>query len=133
MVRLTPHVEDTLECPSCSMHSDTSDDEDVCTSAAKPKSSPPRPVDLMQVPQHLRITMRQEDNKIRSCMKRLSLRGFPRITDSSLEYLSKLKLELLDVQHTNVTAEGVRFFMLAHPECRVVHDSACVCGPNMHF
>lgn len=63
----------------------------------------------------------------------LSLRGYPKVTDVTLGYLDDVPLKLLDVTYTNVTAEGVNAFMIAHPECRVVHESACICAPRIHF
>lgn len=66
-------------------------------------------------------------------LKRLCLRGYVDITDTALMLLREHDLKILDVSYTNVTAEGVKDFMLSHPSCRVVHESACTCGPRMHF
>lgn len=66
-------------------------------------------------------------------LKKLSLRGFSRITDETLRNLNDLELELLDVTHTGVTNRGVRNYILSHPHTRVIHESACVCGPRMEF
>ncbi|XP_018324801.1 uncharacterized protein LOC108736746 isoform X2 [Agrilus planipennis] len=66
-------------------------------------------------------------------LRRLSLRGFPNITNRSLIHIDELELDLLDVTKTKVTAEAVKSYLLLHPSCRVVHESACTCGPKLHF
>lgn len=114
---------------------DTSDEEDV---ASLPETVEEPKAELALLPQnapdpYLRICFRAPDLKARCKLSRLSLRGYPRITDASLQYLKDIQLELLDVSYTNVTARGVRDFMVVHPDCRVVHESACICGPRMHF
>lgn len=69
-----------------------------------------------------------------SCrLNTLSLRGYPKVTDFALQYLKDVSLKLLDVSYTNVTAKGVIDFMTMHPNCRVIHESACTCGPRIHF
>lgn len=76
----------------------------------------------------------EESIKIAHCkLTRISLRGYTDVTDASLKYLTDHDLELLDVSYTNVSAKGVKDFMLAHPKCRVLHESACTCRPRMHF
>lgn len=116
---------------------DTSDsDSSVCYSSDHDSNS--SLASTIRLPddaqQHLRITFREAPaGKIKSSVRRMSLRGFPQITDKSLEYLRGLKVELLDVEYTNVTEKGVKEFMVEHPECRVIHRSACICGPRMHF
>ncbi|XP_071052630.1 uncharacterized protein [Onthophagus taurus] len=66
-------------------------------------------------------------------LKKLSLRGCYGVTDKALDYVKHLNLSLLDVTGTNVTAEGVRNFMLNNFDCRVIHESMCTCRPKMHF
>lgn len=70
-------------------------------------------------------------NKI--SMKKMSFRGSKLFNDPCLHHLRELKLELLDVCYTNVTAEGLKNFMMLNPQCRVIHERACVCKPRMHF
>lgn len=113
---------------------DTSDEEDVASLPETMEEPSPRG-ELAQnaADPYLRICFRPPDLKARCRLNRLSLRGYPRITDTSLQYLKDIQLELLDVSYTNVTARGVRDFMVVHPDCRVVHESACICGPRMHF
>lgn len=116
---------------------DTSDEEDIPSSPETETVEEPKP-EVGAAPQnvpdpYLRICFRVPDLKARCKLNRLSLRGFPRITDASLHYLKDIHLDLLDVTYTNVTAQGVRDFMMIHPDCRVIHESACICGPRMHF
>lgn len=73
------------------------------------------------------------DTKTRTAIKKLSLRGFGRITDCTLDYLNALKLDLLDVTRTGVSVGAVANFIRQNPMCRVLHESACTCLPNMHF
>ena len=61
----------------------------------------------------------------------LSLRGFPDITDKTLNYISKLQLDMLDVTLTGVTEQGVKKYMKNNPECRVINEQcACICRPH---
>ncbi|XP_022911326.2 uncharacterized protein [Onthophagus taurus] len=66
-------------------------------------------------------------------LKKLSLRGCYGVTDKALHYLKHLNLSLLDVTGTRVTAEGVKNFVLENVDCRVIHETMCICRPNMHF
>lgn len=66
-------------------------------------------------------------------MRYLSLRGYNKVTDVSLQSLKHLFLDLLDVTMTQVTASGVRAFLQSNPNCRVIHETACKCGPKLHF
>lgn len=117
---------------------DTSDEEELPSSPeAEQQEEEPRAEEAEEIENrpdpYLRICFRAPDLKARCRLNRLSLRGYPNITDAALNYLKDIHLELLDVSYTNVTAKGVRDFMLVHPNCRVIHESACICGPRMHF
>lgn len=101
------------------------DDDDNVDKDEAQSATPPSP--------YLRLCYRPQNVKIESRLNSLSLRGYPGVTDSCLEYLKEINLELLDVSYTNVTARGVRNYMMVHPNCRVIHESACTCGPRMHF
>lgn len=83
--------------------------------------------------QHFKIPLEMFDLLSRTKLRRLSLRGYPCITDISLQFLMKFPLELLDVTHTNVTERGVRHFLSRHPQCIVLHESACLCSPEILF
>ncbi|XP_017782004.1 PREDICTED: uncharacterized protein LOC108566558 isoform X2 [Nicrophorus vespilloides] len=65
-------------------------------------------------------------------LKYISLRGYPKITDSTLRSLEHLQLLLLDVTHTKVTKEGLRQFLETNPSCHLIHESICSCQPQMH-
>ncbi|GJQ75392.1 hypothetical protein Trydic_g23567 [Trypoxylus dichotomus] len=73
------------------------------------------------------------DGKTKTAIRKLSLRGYQKINDSSLEYLKTLKLDLLDVTRTSVSRGAVLRFIRQNPTCRVLHESACTCLPNMYF
>lgn len=65
-------------------------------------------------------------------IKELSLRGYL-VTDKTLVALKEMDLDLLDVTNTKVTITGVQQFMMSNPQCRLIHESACVCRPRLHF
>ncbi|XP_044260930.1 uncharacterized protein LOC123008928 [Tribolium madens] len=66
-------------------------------------------------------------------LKRLSLRGYKKITNTALHYIKDLELELLDVTYTNVTKDAIESYLVDHPSCRVLHERFCTCPPNLHF
>ncbi|KAK4877953.1 hypothetical protein RN001_010459 [Aquatica leii] len=66
-------------------------------------------------------------------LKELSLRGYTHVTDLTLMVLKDLDLELLDVTGTNITTEGAQQFMTYNPQCWLIHESACICRPSLHF
>lgn len=66
-------------------------------------------------------------------IRKLSLRGYPGVSDHSLHFLSDLKLDLLDVTGTKVTKNGLTHFLLTNPQCRVLHQSACTCPIDVGF
>ncbi|KAJ8916050.1 hypothetical protein NQ315_010918 [Exocentrus adspersus] len=59
--------------------------------------------------------------KKKSRLRRLSLRGFRRITNLALDYVKNLKLDLIDLTYTSVTKEGIENFLAYNPNCRVIH------------
>lgn len=61
-------------------------------------------------------------------LKVFMARGYKMITDQALRYLSDLRLELLDVTGTSVTAKGIHDFLMVNPDCRVIHESICNCS-----
>lgn len=73
------------------------------------------------------------DGQTRTAIRKLSLRGYQKINDNTLDYLKGLKLDLLDITKTGVSRNAVAKFMRQNPTCRVLHESACTCLPNMHF
>lgn len=64
-------------------------------------------------------------------LRRLSLRGFHRVTDVGLSYLQDLDLELLDLTYTGVTQAGIEKFLIDNPNCRIIHQKYCVCKPRI--
>lgn len=65
----------------------------------------------------------------KSCLQRLSLRGYRKITDRGLEYLKHLNMDLLDLTYTTVTKDGIENFLVTNPNCRIIHPLYCVCKP----
>ncbi|XP_058832426.1 uncharacterized protein LOC131690563 [Topomyia yanbarensis] len=59
-----------------------------------------------------------------SSLERLLVRNYKLVTDTSLDHLESAapNLKLLDVSGTSVTAEGVRNFKLARPNCTILSD-----------
>lgn len=57
-------------------------------------------------------------------------RNFNRVTDRVMQNLSGIRLELLDVTRTSISAEAVKRFLLVNPDCRVIHESTCRCKPD---
>lgn len=57
-------------------------------------------------------------------LERLLVRNYKLVTDTSLDHLESAapNLKLLDVTGTSVTAEGVRNFKLARPNCTILSD-----------
>ncbi|XP_058466680.1 uncharacterized protein LOC131439547 [Malaya genurostris] len=57
-------------------------------------------------------------------LERLFVRNYKLVTDTSLDHLESAapNLKLLDVTGTSVTAEGVRNFKLARPNCTILSD-----------
>ncbi|XP_062560783.1 uncharacterized protein LOC134225042 isoform X2 [Armigeres subalbatus] len=57
-------------------------------------------------------------------LERLLVRNYKLVTDTSLDHLESAAphLKLLDVTGTSVTAEGVRRFHLARPNCTILSD-----------
>lgn len=93
---------------------------------------------LPQVEQHMwyvnRAVVHRDIRKIYTTnIKRLSLRGYKTVDDNCLNSINHIKLNLLDVHDTNVTNAGLYNFMINNPQCRVVHENACICEPRMHF
>lgn len=111
--------------------SDEEEEEEEAAASSGSESADERPAERGEP--YLRICFREPEQKPRSQLGMLSLRGYPKVTDAALHYLRDVDLELLDVAYTNVSAMGVRNFMTLHPNCRVIHESACTCGPRMHF
>ncbi|EFA05610.1 uncharacterized protein LOC656609 [Tribolium castaneum] len=66
-------------------------------------------------------------------LKRLSLRGYKKITNTALHYIKDLELELLDVTYTSITKDAIENYLVEHPSCRVLHEQFCTCPPNLHF
>ncbi|XP_018565959.1 uncharacterized protein LOC108906990 [Anoplophora glabripennis] len=71
--------------------------------------------------------------KKKSRLRRLSLRGFRRITNVALDYIKNLKLDLIDLTYTSVTKEGIENFLAYNPNCRVIHPLYCICKPLNPF
>lgn len=57
-------------------------------------------------------------------LERLFVRNYKLVTDTSLDHLESAAphLKLLDVTGTSVTAQGVRRFHLARPNCTILSD-----------
>ncbi|VEN49723.1 unnamed protein product [Callosobruchus maculatus] len=70
-------------------------------------------------------------NKI--SLRRISLRGYNKVTNMALLYLRYLQIELLDLTYTSVTKQEIENFLLYNPNCRVIHPMYCVCKPRNPF
>lgn len=66
-------------------------------------------------------------------LRRLSLRGYSKITDTALQYIKNLDLEVLDLTYTNVSVKAIEDYLVEHPSCRIVHEQFCTCPTNLHF
>ncbi|CAH0549656.1 unnamed protein product [Brassicogethes aeneus] len=66
-------------------------------------------------------------------LKRLSLRGYLKITDKILTCIKDLSLDLLDLTYTQCTVEGINNFLSYNPNCRIVHNKFCTCKPSLPF
>ncbi|XP_057653482.1 uncharacterized protein LOC130892240 [Diorhabda carinulata] len=64
-------------------------------------------------------------------LRRLSLRGYKNISDSTLSHLKNLDIELIDLTYTSVTKVGIDNFLVHNPNCRVIHPLYCVCKPKI--
>lgn len=73
------------------------------------------------------------NNKSQVEIRKLSFRGYRTVDDSCLDAVKHLNLDLLDVTQTSVTNKALHRFMLSNPQCRLVHENACVCEPRLHF
>ncbi|XP_072381608.1 uncharacterized protein [Diabrotica undecimpunctata] len=81
------------------------------------------------------INFPREDNdrwkiKWKIPLRRLSLRGYKKISDNTLNYLKNLDIELIDLTYTSVSQKGIENFLVHNPNCRVIHPLYCVCKPN---
>ncbi|KAK5638148.1 hypothetical protein RI129_012443 [Pyrocoelia pectoralis] len=96
---------------------------------------PPNIGEVQEFPtQFVCISRRGEPNKkYPSRIKEISFRGCILITDVALKHLRHLELDLLDITGTNITQKAVEEFMTYNPRCWVIHESVCVCRPNLHF
>ncbi|CAG9861193.1 unnamed protein product [Phyllotreta striolata] len=63
-------------------------------------------------------------------LKRLSLRGYKKVTDFTLNYIKNLDIELIDLTYTSVTKRGIENFLVHNPNCRVIHPFYCICKPK---
>lgn len=80
------------------------------------------------------IPAHELNESVPSRLTHLSLRGYKKITDSTLKSLAHLhNIRLLDVTGTNVTVAGLHSYISTHPQVRVVHQSACTCIPIIHL
>nr|CAI5848163.1 unnamed protein product [Callosobruchus analis] len=61
--------------------------------------------DLMQIPHKISL-------------RRLSLRGYKKVTKMALLYLRYLQIELLDLTYTSITKQEIENFLLYNPNCR---------------
>ncbi|KAJ8951131.1 hypothetical protein NQ318_021575 [Aromia moschata] len=77
----------------------------------------------------LYLTLQNKFEKKKLALRRLSLRGFRRITNRALDYIKHLNLELLDLTYTSVTEDAIEAFLISNPNCRIVHPAYCVCTP----
>ena len=73
------------------------------------------------------------EKRFLSVIRELSFRGYSHITDASLMQLRDLELDLLDVTGTSITEQGAQQFISYNPQCWFIHESQCVCRPNLHF
>ncbi|XP_030757286.1 uncharacterized protein LOC115883118 isoform X3 [Sitophilus oryzae] len=64
-------------------------------------------------------------------IRRLSLRGYRGITNTTLELIKNINLSLLDVTYTSVTKAAIEEYLIFNPNCRVVHENFCVCKPRI--
>lgn len=82
----------------------------------------------------IRVLLRNDFEKDNyTQLKKLSFRGYKGVSDAALGVLTQMKLDLLDVTGTSCTETGVVEFQVNNPQCRVLHECACVCKPRMHF
>lgn len=80
------------------------------------------------------IPVQQLHKSVPSKLTHLSLRGYKKITDATLDSLNHLhNMRLLDVTGTRVTIAAVQRFISSHPQCRVMHQSICTCIPIMRI
>ncbi|CAH1976934.1 unnamed protein product [Acanthoscelides obtectus] len=66
-------------------------------------------------------------------LRRISLRGYKKVTHFALLYLRYLQIELIDLTYTSVTKREIENFLLYNPNCRVIHPMYCVCKPKNPF
>lgn len=84
-------------------------------------------------PEGPRLRYRFPANEHKISLRCLSLRGYRRITDTTLNYIKHLNLELLDLTYTSVTREGIEKFLLENLNCRIIHQNYCRCKPKNPF
>lgn len=80
-----------------------------------------------------RLRYRFPANEHKVSLRCLSLRGYKRITDTTLQYIKHLNLELLDLTYTSVTKEGIESFLVENTNCRIIHQNYCRCKPKNPF
>lgn len=86
-----------------------------------------------EVPLDVRLRCRFPRNQHKVSLRCLSLRGYKRITDTTLYYIKHLNLELLDLTYTSVTKGGIENFLIENPNCRIIHQNYCRCKPKNPF
>ena len=77
--------------------------------------------------------IRDVNKNMKVSLRRLSLRGHKKITNTTLQYIADLDLDLLDLTYTSVTYDAIQKYLQSHPLCRIVHERFCTCLPNLHF
>ncbi|XP_074041955.1 uncharacterized protein isoform X2 [Leptinotarsa decemlineata] len=141
-------VVDEPSCPEYVNYSDdsqeSSSDLSTTDSDSSMINSPPNqkqlvPAELSESPQRIDSPDRnvfiiehldRGHQKRKICLRRLSLRGYRRVTDITLGYLANLEIELIDLTFTSVTKKGIENFLVHNPNCRVVHPLYCTCKPE---
>ncbi|KAK9874381.1 hypothetical protein WA026_002728 [Henosepilachna vigintioctopunctata] len=93
---------------------------------------PPDQQDVELVNLNMNVNMNR-NRPYQLSLKRLSFRGYTKVTDLTLSSIEHLNLELLDLTYTRVTKRGILTFLRVNPNCRVLHKEFCICKPNLHF
>lgn len=102
-------------------------------------NAPPEPIHLNPPERILHLPavhiehLNDAQKDIKVPLRRLSLRGFNRITNYTLRCINNLDLDILDLTYTSVTVDGIKTYLKSHPLCRIVHEQFCTCLINFEL
>ncbi|KAG5891799.1 hypothetical protein JTB14_006190 [Gonioctena quinquepunctata] len=123
------------DCPSDSTNGRLKNQEKKQPDQVKRYEQPELPRRIE--PQHRNYLIIENQDRWRQKRKiplrRLSLRGYRRVTDVTLNYIANLEIELIDLTYTSVTKQGIENFLVHNPNCRVIHPLYCTCKPKNRF